>query len=133
MFRFGNYIFSLVTVLATNHVKSEVYPTHFISECDRYEDQTGLMLEMSEVLNSALNFVNDSGVTFNPDEEESDPKKLPKLVLTECLTILHQLGPWCAGKVASALRRQLDKIIEHVYMPQLTKQFAQVNNASYLM
>ena len=88
------------------------------------------MAEMAEVLNSALNFVHDSGVTFNVDEEESDPKKLPKLVLTECLTILHQLGPWCAGKVASALRRQLDKIIEHVFMPQLTKQFAQVNNSS---
>ena len=91
-------------------------------------DETGLVAQVTEVLNSALDFVLDSGVTFDPEKEENDPKKLPKTVLTECLTILHQLGPWCAGKVATALRRQLDKIIEHMFMSEITRQFAQVRN-----
>ena len=80
----------------------------FISECDKYEDETGLVAEMSEVLSSALIFVDDSGVTFNPEEEDSDPKKLPKLVLTECLTILHQAWPlvcWQGGICPSKTAR----------------------------
>ena len=103
-----------------------IYNKFIFTECDKYVDETGLVDEMTEVLNSALDFVLDSGVTYNPDEMENDPKKLPKTVLTECLNVLHQLGPWCAGKVATSLRRQLDKIIELVFMPEITRQFAQV-------
>ena len=87
---------------ATDMVMSDVYGTKLkerIIECTEYRDETGLVDEMSAILEAALQFVLESVAMV--EEGDSDPKKLPKSVLTECLTILHQLGPWCAGRYHS--------------------------------
>ncbi len=120
---------------ATDMVTSDIYgakPKELVIECSEYNDSTGLVAEMDEVLQSALSFVQDSAITFDQEAGQSDPRSLPKTVLTETLTILHQLGPWCAGKVASALRRKLDMITDHEVF-EINRQFSQMASTKLSM
>ena len=123
------------TETATDMVTSDMYgakPKELVIECEEYDDSTGLVAEMDQVLQSALSFVQDCAITFDQEGGQSDPRSLPKTVLTETLTILHQLGPWCAGKVASALRRQLDKITDREVF-EINRQFSQMASTKLSM
>ncbi|XP_013409876.1 LOW QUALITY PROTEIN: endoribonuclease Dicer-like [Lingula anatina] len=104
---------------STDMISLETYgatPKETIVECDLYEDFTGLVSQFDVILNSALDFLNDSNIAFSEEENERDPCAIPRTVLVECLVSLHQLGPWCCDRLAQAFHKQLDKILAHEAM-----------------
>ncbi|XP_069118832.1 endoribonuclease Dicer-like [Argopecten irradians] len=94
-------------------VYSERYgmrPTELVLECDRYEDQTGMVEELEVILENALQFLQECNITLDSNE---DPIETPKTVIVECLNILYRLGPWCAVSLAQMFVSQLEKIDKH--------------------
>jgi len=75
--------------------------------CRNYVDSTGLYDEIFSMLTAALEFVNDAQIGAKGDD---DPKVTVKLVISETVRILSELGLWCAARVAAAFVRQLSKL-----------------------
>lgn len=97
---------------ASDMIMADLYgtkPEEIILECDTYVDTTGLVKEIADMLESALNFILDFRVTVD-EAGEKDPQSGAKLVITECLHILKELGPWCVARVAQAFAKQLSKV-----------------------
>ena len=101
---------------ASDMIITDLYsarPKEIILDCDEYIDQTGLVGELNEVLVKVIDFLEDAVIDFDQENGEKDPRVIPKTVLIECHNILHILGPWCAGKIAETLAKQLTKLAEH--------------------
>ncbi|CAH1790780.1 unnamed protein product [Owenia fusiformis] len=85
-------------------------PKQFVIKCEPYIDKTGLVESLGAILNSAIDFLQDSNMKFG--ESEKDPHAIAKSSLMECHKILHGLGPWCCEKVARTISKQLKKLEE---------------------
>ena len=101
---------------STDNLVADVYstkPTEVIIDCEKYDDDTGLVEQFRDILSDSLAFLNDMVLPFDEECEESHPVNIPRTALTECLYVLESLGPWCCGKVAGVLAKQVMKIIAH--------------------
>lgn len=102
---------------ASDMIMADLYgtkPEETLMECEKYFDSTGLVEEIGSILAATLDFILDFRVTEDADiVGEKDPRSGAKLVLSECLHILHELGPWCAARVAQAFAKQLAKVEEY--------------------
>ena len=76
-------------------------------ESEEYNDKTSLVAQISNLLESALVFMSDCSPVWLRKSGDQDPRLLPRTVLVECQSILQNLGPWCAGRVAQALTKQV--------------------------
>ena len=96
---------------STDMIVADLYgakPREVVLQCAGYEDQTGLVARIEEVLQAGLGFLQDTNMTWGGEGENTeDPKVIPRIVYTECLNILRLLGPWCAGRVAQAFCKQV--------------------------
>jgi len=97
--------------MASDSVMADLYSTRPRESlpivCENYVDTTGLYDEICHMLSAALDFVNDAEVALKGDD---DPKATIKLVISETLRILSELGLWCAARVSAAFVRQLGKL-----------------------
>lgn len=102
---------------ASDMIMADLYgtkPEEILNECETYIDSTGLVEEIGSILAATLDFIVDFRVTEDEDfVGEKDPRSGAKLVLSECSHILHELGPWCAARVAQAFAKQLAKVEEY--------------------
>ena len=76
-----------------------------VIESEEYIDETGLVEDFDHILNTTIDFLEDMNIPCG--NQKKDPRQTPKMVLMECHHILHVLGPWCAGKVAHSLVKQV--------------------------
>jgi len=97
--------------MASDSIMADLYSTRPRESlpiiCKKYVDITGLRDEICDMLNAALEFVNDAQIGAKCDD---DPKTTVRLVITETARILSELGLWCAARVAAAFVRQLSKL-----------------------
>ena len=101
---------------ATDMLTADVYtarPKETILQYKDYQDETGLVVEISDIIEAAINFITDANIQGNKDEKEKDPKDIPLIVLREIESILYTLGPWCAMKVAQTMYKQVQNYVEH--------------------
>ena len=89
-----------------------VRPKEIVLECEDYNDKTGLVAEFGAIIESTLDFIEDY-VVLKDDEGGKDPRTIPRTILMECQYVLHMLGPWCAGRLAGTLVRQVTRLEEH--------------------
>jgi len=97
--------------MASDSIMADLYSTRPHESlpvvCENYVDTTGLYDEILCMLMAALQFVNDAQIGTESDE---DSKSTVRLVITETVRILSELGLWCAARVAAAFVRQLSKL-----------------------
>jgi len=97
--------------MASDSIMADLYSTRPRESppmiCESYVDTTGLYDEICSMLTAALDFINDAQIVASGDD---DPKVTVKLVISETLRILSELGLWCAARVAAAFVRQLSKL-----------------------
>jgi endoribonuclease Dicer len=89
-----------------------IRPQEYLTHCDNYEDTTGTLTLLDDVLSGALEFLKDCNMEDEKDDNR-DPKEIPIFVFTECLNILYTLGPWCASCIASMFITQVEKVDKH--------------------
>ncbi|XP_055995249.1 endoribonuclease Dicer-like isoform X2 [Ostrea edulis] len=89
-----------------------IRPKEYLTYCDNYEDMTGTLTLLDDVLSSALEFLRDCNMEDEEDDNR-DPKEIPIFVFTECLHILYTLGPWCASCIANMFINQIEKVDKH--------------------
>lgn len=101
---------------ASDMIMADLYstkPEEILIDCDSYNDSTGLVEEINSLLASALDFLQDCVVSDGDGLADKDPRSGAKLVISECQHILHELGPWCAARVAQAFAKQLARVEEY--------------------
>ena len=101
---------------STDNLVADVYsakPQEIIIDCDKYEDDTGLVEMFSTILRESIEFLEDVNMPFDEEAGETDPIAIPRTALLECQYVLDALGPWCCGKVAGVLGKQINKILCH--------------------
>lgn len=90
-----------------------IWPKEQIINCEKYEDTTGLVELLENILLDALDFLEDFKMKEKEEEAEkstTDPSQIAKTVVCECLNILYKLGPWCASSIAQMFLTQLEKM-----------------------
>ncbi|XP_071160069.1 endoribonuclease Dicer-like [Mytilus edulis] len=90
-----------------------MWPKEQIINCDKYEDTTGLVDQLENILLDALEFLEDFKIKEDEENEKkvsNDPCQISKTVVCECLNILYKLGPWCAASIAQMFLTQLEKM-----------------------
>jgi len=97
--------------MASDSIMADLYSTRPRESppiiCKNYVDTTGLYDEICNMLTAALGFVNDAQIEAKDDD---DPKATVRLVISESMRVLTELGLWCAARVAAAFVRQLSKL-----------------------
>ncbi|XP_062617556.1 endoribonuclease Dicer-like [Saccostrea cucullata] len=93
-----------------------IRPKENLTYCDNYEDETGTLTMLDDVLTNALDFLKECNMEDEEDDDR-DPKDIPIFVFTECLNILYTLGPWCASCIASMFINQIEKVDKHETVP----------------
>uniref|UniRef100_K1QXR8 ribonuclease III n=1 Tax=Magallana gigas TaxID=29159 RepID=K1QXR8_MAGGI len=93
-----------------------IRPKEYLKFCDNYEDVTGTLTLLDDVLSSALEFLNECNMEDEEDDDR-DPKEIPIFVFSECLNILYILGPWCASCIANMFINQIEKVDKHETIP----------------
>ncbi|XP_052107136.1 endoribonuclease Dicer-like isoform X2 [Mytilus californianus] len=90
-----------------------IWPKEQIITCEKYEDTTGLVDQLENILLDALEFLEDFKIKEDEENENkvsNDPCQISKTVVCECLNILYKLGPWCAASIAQMFLTQLEKM-----------------------
>ena len=108
-------IFHSTAETSTDNLVADVYsakPEELLIDCDEYVDVTGLVEMFGGILTESIDFLNDVNIPYEEEDGEVHIIKTPKTALQECLYVLDSLGPWCCGKVASVLAKQVMKIIQ---------------------
>ena len=100
-----------------------VKPNEQVIECPDYEDTTGLVDRMAELLESAIDFLDECNIKIDDDLDNRDPTQIPKAALIECHNIMTQLGPWCAACLADMLIAQIEKIEKQKEFVAMHKKF----------
>ena len=101
---------------STDNLVADVYsakPEEVIIDCEEYVDDTGLFEQFQKILKDGIEFLDDINMPYDEDSGETNPAAIPRTALTECLYVLDSLGPWCCGKIAGVLAKQVIKIIHH--------------------
>lgn len=97
--------------MASDSIMADLYSTRPRESspiiCKNYVDTTGLYDEIFSMLSAALEFVNDAQIEA---KDGDDPTATVRLVISETVRILSELGLWCAARVAAAFVRQLGKL-----------------------
>ncbi|KAJ8308770.1 hypothetical protein KUTeg_013644 [Tegillarca granosa] len=106
------------TAETSSLVISERYgikPKEIIFECDNYEDTTGMVESLGDILERSFEFLQECNILLDEDKDDDDrdPTQIPKTAISECLNILYKLGPWCAAHIAQMLVTQIEKIDKH--------------------
>ncbi|XP_053331205.1 endoribonuclease Dicer [Spea bombifrons] len=86
-------------------------PCEIVLDCGTYLDKSGLHRRLLGELEEALHFLDDCNIPTH--SKERDSTSISKQILSDCLTVLVVLGPWCADKVAGMMVRELQKFIKH--------------------
>lgn len=101
---------------STDNLVTDIYsaqPKEVLIDCADYSDTTGLVDEFQAILQESIDFIDDLSLPFDSAAGETDPRHIPRTAFTECGHVLRALGPWCCGKVAGLLGKQVMKICEH--------------------
>ena len=110
-----------------------VKPTEQVIECPDYEDTTGLIEQMAEILESAISFLDECNIEITQELDNRDPTQIPKAALIECHNIMTQLGPWCAACLADMLITQLEKIEKQKEFVAMHKKFLKLGATTLRM
>uniref|UniRef100_A0A8C5WGY4 ribonuclease III n=1 Tax=Leptobrachium leishanense TaxID=445787 RepID=A0A8C5WGY4_9ANUR len=86
-------------------------PFEIVIDCGQFQDKSGLHQRLLKQLEEALRFIDDCNILTNANERDST--LISKQILSDCMTVLLVLGPWCADKVAGMMVRELQKFIKH--------------------
>lgn len=100
-----------------------IRPTERIIECNDYEDTTGLNDQLYNILESAIDFLEECNIDINEDLDNRDPRLIPKAALIEVHNVLRQLGPWCAACLADLLVTHIDKMEKQKEFVAIHKKF----------
>lgn len=110
-----------------------IKPNEKILECADYEDSTGLNEQLYQLLESAIDFLDECNIGVNEELDNRDPCQIPKAALIECHNILTQLGPWCAACLAEMLVGQIEKIEKQKEFVTLHKKFLKLGATTLRM
>ncbi|XP_060562889.1 endoribonuclease Dicer-like [Ruditapes philippinarum] len=128
---------SLLSVAETSSLvipeRYGIKPTERIIECNDYEDTTGLNVELYNILENAIEFLEECNIVINEDLDNRDPCLIAKAALIECHNILSQLGPWCAACLADLLVTQIEKIEKQKEFVPMHKKFLKIGATNLRM
>lgn len=112
-----------------------IWPKEQIYTCEKYEDTTGTIEQLENILLDALEFLEDFKLKEDEENEcksNNDPSQISKTVVCECLNILYKLGPWCAASIAQMFLGQLEKM-EKQESDALAKRFLRFSSTQLRM
>ena len=110
-----------------------VKPSEQVIECPDYEDTTGLNEQMAELLESAIDFLEECNIEITQELDNRDPTQIPKAALIECHNIMTQLGPWCAACLADMFITQIEKIEKQKEFIPMHKKFLKLGASTLRM
>lgn len=110
-----------------------IKPIECVTECDDYEDMTGLNEKLYSILESAIDFLEECNIDINEDLDNRDPRLIPKAALIECHNILTHLGPWCAACLADMFIVQIEKMEKQKEFVALHKKFLKIGATNLRM
>nr|XP_006824151.1 PREDICTED: LOW QUALITY PROTEIN: endoribonuclease Dicer-like [Saccoglossus kowalevskii] len=86
-------------------------PKEVVIYCQAFQDENKLAEEINTILQNARMFLEDCSFTL--EDNERDPRVIPKSVLLECQSTLSVLGPWCTNLACQVMIRELEKVEFH--------------------
>ena len=110
-----------------------VKPREEVVECADYEDTTGLSDQLADILENAIDFLDECNIEVNEELDHRDPRLIPKAALIECHNVLRELGPWCAACLADMLVGQIEKIEKQKEFVALHKKFLKLGASNLRM